>query len=426
MWIRPIGSVFLFVCCSAISFAQVPDPLPWANPWDVGLDYESVNAAFSDLTEAVDNKNGPGAVGMIIKDGKIVARRAVGNMQTKIMHRGPDGDIVYTPSRQPMMEMTIFDMASVTKAIACTSAVMLLVERGELTLDATVASYIPTFGARAKDQVTVRQLITHTSGLPAWFPFYTLFIDRQDVYRQIDEAVSLTYKPGDKRIYSDLGFIMLGRLVEEISGERLDVFTRSNLFEPLGMVDTMYLPDLQHRLRTAPTEYDLFRDQELKGIVHDENTRVMGGVSGHAGLYSTVNDLAIFAQMLLNKGEWNGVRIFKEETINKMLERQIAEGPRKKGSGFLQSREQLIGWWGMDDKLTLHGGGGLPSTSAFGHQGFTGTMIWIDPEHNCAAILLSNAVHPKREEASKPSLFRAFYINVSKALVGEKVNVQEP
>ncbi|MBZ0257901.1 serine hydrolase, partial [bacterium] len=219
---------------------------------------------------------------------------------------------------------------------------------------------------------------------------------------------------------------MLGRLVEVISGQRLDVFTRENIFEPLGMNDTMYLPDLQRRLRVAPTEYDPARDQELKGIVHDENTRSMGGVSGHAGLYSTVNDLAIFAQMLLNKGEFNGVRIFKEETIAKMLERQIGEEPRKKGSGFLQSREQLICWWGMDDALTLHGGGGLPSKTAFGHQGFTGTMIWIDPEHNCAAILLSNAVHPKRSEASKPSLFRAFYINVSKALVGENVNVLAP
>ncbi|MDP8245625.1 MAG: serine hydrolase [Candidatus Hinthialibacter antarcticus] len=423
---RRIAYVFLFICCAGISFAETPNPLPWANPWDVGLDYEYVNAAFSDLAGEVENKSGPGGVGMIIKDGKIVARRAVGNMQTQMMSRGSDGDIVYTPAQQPMMEMTIFDMASVTKAVACTTSIMLLVERGQLDLDATVASYIPTFGARAKDQVTVRQLITHTSGLPAWFPFYTLFIDRQDVYRQIDEALSLSYKPGDKRIYSDLGFIMLGRIVEVISDERLDVFTRDNIFEPLGMEDTMYLPDLQHRLRTAPTEYDLMRDKELKGIVHDENTRAMGGVSGHAGLYSTVNDLAIFAQMLLNKGEFNSVRIFKEETIDLMLKRQIAEGPRKKGSGFLQSREQLIGWWGMDDKLTLHGGGGLPSTSAFGHQGFTGTMIWVDPEHNCAAILLTNAVHPKRAEASKPSLFRAFYINVSKALVGEKVNILEP
>ncbi len=426
MKVRLLGIVVLIVCSSLVANSQVPDPLPWANPWDVGLDYEHLNTAFSELSGAIENKSGPGAVGMVIKDGKIIARRAVGNMQTQIMRRGSDGDIVYTPARQPMMEMTIFDMASVTKAVACTSAIMLLVERGELVLDASVARYIPSFGRRAKNEVTVRQLITHTSGLPAWFPFYTMFIDRQDVYRQIDEAVSLAYKPGDKRTYSDLGFIMLGRLVEVVSGERLDEFTRTNIFEPLGMQDTMYLPDLQRRLRTAPTEYDPMRNKELKGIVHDENTRVMGGVSGHAGLYSTVNDLAVFAQMLINKGEFNGVRIFKEETIELMLERQIDKGPREKGSSFLRSREQLLGWWGMDDALTLHGGGGLPSKTAYGHQGFTGTMIWIDPEHNMAAILLTNAVHPTREESQKFTLFRAFYINVSKAIVGEKVNVLEP
>ncbi|MBZ0255718.1 beta-lactamase family protein, partial [bacterium] len=208
---RRIGSFFLCaVCCSMLGYAGVPDPLPWANPWDVGLDYEYINAAYSDLAAEIEEKSGPGAVGMIIKDGKIIARRAVGNMQTKMMHRGSDGDIEYIPAAQPMMETTIFDMASVTKAVACTTSIMLLVERGQLDLDATVASYIPTFGQRAKDKVTVRQLITHTSGLPAWFPFYTIFIDRQDVYKQIDEAISLVYKPGDKRIYSDLGFIMLG------------------------------------------------------------------------------------------------------------------------------------------------------------------------------------------------------------------------
>lgn len=425
----PITCIFL---CISLVFA-VPaqsmegDPLPWANPWDVAMDYEYVNQAFDDLSSAIQEKAGPGAVGIIIKDGQIIARRALGNMQTYIMKRGSDGDVEYTPARQAMMERTIFDMASVTKAVAATTSMMLAVERGQIDLDKPVVDYIPSFGQRAKDKVTVRQLITHTSGLPAWFPFYTQFIDRQDVYKAIDELISLQYKPGDKRIYSDLGFIMVGRLVEVVSGQRLDVFTQENIFEPLGMHDTMYLPDLDRRLRVAPTEYDRMRDESVKGLVHDENTRAMGGVSGHAGLFSTANDLAIFAQMLLNKGEFNGVRIMKEETIDMMLERQIPKEPRQKGSSFLRSREQLIGWWGMDDEKTIHGGGGLPSASAFGHQGFTGPLMWIDPEHNCAAILLTNAVHPKREDSDKFSMYRAFFSNVSKALVGPKnVNYQEP
>ncbi len=158
----------------------------------------------------------------------------------------------------------------------------------------------------------------------------------------------------------------------------------------------------------------------LKGIVHDENTRALGGVSGHAGLFSTANDLAIFAQMLLNKGEFNGTRILKESTIDLMLTPQLTSSAVQSVSSFLRKRKQLLGWWGVDDKMTINYIGGLPSKTAYGHSGFTGTMICIDPEHNAAAILLSNAVHPRREDAKKSLLRHNFYINISKALVGEK------
>lgn len=414
-----------FLCCTLMivsipAWTTVPDPLPWANPWDVGLDYEFINQAFSEMSTAVQEENGPGAVGIVIKDGHIVARRAVGFMQRVAMKRDGEGGIVDHPAPQPMYEMTIFDLASVTKMVSTTTSVMICVERGLLELDKPVAEYIPEFGARAKDTITVRDLLTHSSGLPAWRAFYTYCTGREEVYRSIDEDIALEYKPGDKRIYSDIGFMMLGRLVGEVSGLRLDEFAEQNIFEPLGMVDTGYTPREHHRLRVAPTEFDLFRNENVKGIVHDENTRVMGGISGHAGLFSTANDLAIYAEMILNGGEFNGVRIMEKETIELMTTSQLPPAPLERGNDFLRFRTQLLGWWGMDDQMTLYYMGGLPSTAAFGHSGFTGTMIYIDPENDMAAIMLSNAVHPRRGDATKSSFYKAFYYNVSRALKGPK------
>ncbi len=403
------------------------DPLPWANPWDVGMDYEYVNLAFAEIATAVQDAAAPGAVGMVIKDGKIVARRAIGHNRTNLIFRSPDThEITYVPYSDRMLEMTLFDLASLTKMVATTISIMVLLEEDKIDLDAKVTQYIPTFGARAKGEVTVRQLLTHSSGLPAWFKFYEICIDRQEVYRSIDEDFSLEYPPGKKRIYSDLGFMMLGRLVETISGQRLDRFADERIFKPLGMNDTMFLPRLQERLRSAPTEYNPLYDRALKGIVHDENARAMSGVSGHAGLFSTANDIAVFAQMLLNKGEFNGMRILKEETVDRMLTPQLKSSALAKGSSFLRYRRQLLGWWGMDTKATVGDIGGLPSPRAFGHSGFTGTMLIVDPEHRAAAIMLSNAVHPKRENANRTALRRAFFINISKAIAGpRKVNIQK-
>ncbi len=417
--------IILFMVLIPIIGQTADDPLPWANPWDVGMDVEFINGAFSRVTQVILGKGAPGAVGTVIKDGHIVARKAMGNMEDYIIYRSSDtGKISYQPVTRRMLESTLFDLASLTKMVACNTSIMILYEQGKIDFDRTVADYIPSFASRGKGKVTVRQLLTHTSGLPSWYPFYQICVNREEVFRMIDEEINLEYKPGEKRIYSDLGFITLGRLVEEISGQRLDRFTKAHIFDPLGMDETQYLPWLKERLHAAPTEYDALRDQALKGIVHDENARALGGVSGHAGLFSTANDLTIFAQMLLNKGEFNGIRILAEDTIDTMLTSQIKDDPIKNGSGFLSNRKQLLGWWGMDDAATISGIGGLPSPKAFGHSGFTGTMMYIDPENKAAAILLSNAVHPRRENAQKSDIYRGFFTNVSKALKGEKnVNI---
>ncbi len=406
-------SLFILLAAAHI---RAEEPLPWANPWDVGMNYEFVNKAFEEVAKAVGEGAGPGAVGLVIKDGNIVARRAVGNSQTQLIRREEgDGELEYVPYSERMLEETIFDLASVTKMVATTTSIMILLERGQLALDDPVVKYLPTFGARAKDKVTLRHLLTHSAGLPAWFPFHQLFINRDDIYRSIDEDFALLSPPGEKRVYSDLGFIMLGRIVETVSGQRLDRFTQETIFQPLGMKDTGYLPTLQERLRVAPTEYDPLRDKVLKGIVHDEVTQAMGGVSGHAGLFSTVNDMAVFAQMLLNGGEWKGQRILKAETIQTMLTPQLPGRPLLNDSG----RAQLLGWWGMNDNPVITDIGGLPSKTCYLHTGFTGTSIAIDPEHKTAAILLTNAVHPKRETADRAAMRFPFYLNISKALVGE-------
>lgn len=403
-------------------------PLPWANPWDVGMDYKFVNQAYTDLAASVQNGAAPGVVAIVIKDGNIIALKAVGNMQSvQISRSRATGQLEEQRVDQPMVEGVIFDLASVTKMVAATTSIMKLVEDGKIGLDKTVASYIPTFGKRAKNKVTVRNLITHTSGLPAWSALYDVCSNIEDVYKKIDEETALIYPPGENRIYSDLGFITLGRLVEVVSGQRIDHYSKQHIFEPLGMDETGYLPWGRQRLYTAPTEYDSSRDRILQGIVHDENTRIMGGVSGHAGLFSTAMDMAVFAQMLLNGGEFKGIRILKKETIDMMLTPQYEGKTFPDGTDFLTRRRQLLGWWGMDNAVSLNYMGGLPSKTAYSHTGFTGTAICIDPEHNCAAILLSNAVHPRRADAQKSQLRRDFFHNIAKALVGEdKVNIIAP
>lgn len=399
----------------ALPIAYAEDPLPWANPWDVGMNYEFVNKAYEEVAKAIGDGAAPGAVGLVIKDGYIIARRAIGNMQTHLIRRDENSKVEYVPYSERMLEETIFDLASVTKMVATTTSIMILYERGQIAFDDPIVKYIPTFGARAKDKVTIRHLLTHTSGLPAWFPFQQFYIDREDVYRSIDEDFALVSPPGEKRVYSDMGFMTLGRIVETVSGKRLDKFVEENIFAPLGMKDTGYLPRLQERQRVAPTEYDVLRDKALQGIVHDENTQAMGGVSGHAGLFSTANDLAIFTQMLLNQGEWHGRRILKAETIQTMLTPQFPDKLIRSEAG----RKQLLGWWGMMDDASITDIGGLPSQTCYLHTGFTGTSIAIDPEHKTAAILLTNAVHPKRENAKNKDFRFPFYANISKALIGE-------
>src|SRR2546422_4927254 len=272
---------------------------------------------------------------------------------------------------------TIFDAASLTKVVACTPAVMLLIERGKLALDDTVQKYIPEFVGDGKDTITIRQLLTHTSGLRP-------DIDTQPAWQGYDTAIQracaekLHAEPGTVFRYSDINFFVLGDVVKRVSGMPLNEFVAREIFRPLKMKDTTYLPPKTLIPRIAPTQTNVPR-----GVVHDPTARFMGGVAGHAGLFMTASDLARFARMMLNQGELDGVRIFNPETVRQITSVQTPEGmDTRRGFG-----------WDIDTGYSRPRGKLFPIGS-YGHTGFTGNAMWIDPFSETFWILLSNRVHP--------------------------------
>jgi beta-glucosidase-like glycosyl hydrolase/CubicO group peptidase (beta-lactamase class C family) len=277
---------------------------------------------------------------------------------------------------------TLWDLASLTKVVGTTSAIMQLVEAGRVDLDAPTQRYLPGWNGRNKERVTIRHLLTHSSGLPAWRPLYKEAPSPEAALALV-YATELDTVPGARMVYSDLGAILLGQVVERVSGERLDEYLRRHVFAPLGMTSTGYRPEPAWRDRIAPTEYDPWRQRHLRGEVHDENAYALGGVSGHAGLFSTGRDVARFARMYLNGGAVDGIRIFGATTIDRFT--------RVQDSAF---SNRALGW------ETPSGGnssGHRMSPRAFGHTGFTGTSLWVDPLNDLFVLLLTNRVNPTRE-----------------------------
>lgn len=289
---------------------------------------------------------------------------------------------------RPVTTQTIYDLASLTKVIGLTTAAMMLVDSGTLELDAPVQQYVPAFRGPHKERVTIRHLLTHSSGLPAWRRLFAESSSREQAFALVD-TTALLRQPGDTFMYSDLGAIALTQAVEAVSGQRIDAFLDARVFGPLGMPSTRFLPPESWRARIAPTEHDTaFRHRMLHGEVHDENAGRLGGVSGHAGLFSTGPDLARFAQWLLDSrippgrpagtGAW-----LPHELMVEFTRRQ--DVPR--GSS------RALGW---DTPSENSSAGTKSGPRAFGHTGFTGTSIWIDPDRDLFIILLSNRVNPTR------------------------------
>lgn len=337
--------------------------LPGSAEESGGLDPAKLNEITATIEAAIENGRMPGAIFWLERNGDpfstVLGNRAV------------------EPEEEELTLETIFDLASLTKVIATTSSVALLLQREELDLDAPVSSLIPEFGQEGKDGVTVRHLLTHTSGLRAG-------ISRPKNYTDAIHLAcveKLQSEPGEKFLYSDINFILLGEIVQRVSGSPLHEFSREEIFEPLGMFDSCFLPDPKEHDRIAPTERT--SSGMLRGEVHDPTSRAMGGVAGHAGLFSTVEDLARFARMMLNEGELDGARVFEPETVKLITSVQTPDAVHvRRGFG-----------WDIDSQFSGPRGSHFPIGS-YGHTGWTGTSIWIDPYSQTFWILLTSRVHP--------------------------------
>ena len=319
-----------------------------------------------------------------------------------VAYRQAYGHRALVPTPEPMTEDTIFDLASLTKVIATTPAIMLLIERGQVKLDAPVSTYIPGFTGEGRERVTVRELLTHTSGLPPdletndWHGYHTAI--------KMACAEKLVTPPGTAYRYSDINFILLGEIVRRVAGMPLPDFVQREIFNPLQMTNTGFLPPQSELPRIAPTE--VVNGKPWRGVVHDPSARRMGGVAGHAGLFSTASDLARFARMMLNLGELDGTRILKPETVKLMTSPQSPPGIRVlRGLG-----------WDIDSPYAGPRGDLFPIGS-YGHSGWTGTSIWIDPYSKTFVIFLSNRNHPT-EAGNVVGLRRELGTLAAQAVVG--------
>lgn len=289
------------------------------------------------------------------------------------------GSRAVVPAQEPMTEDTIFDAASLTKVVATTPAVMLLVERGAIALEAPVKNYIPEFVGGGKDEITIRHLMTHTSGLRPGIETRSGWTGQAAAIQKACEEKVQT-PPGTSFRYSDINFIVLGEVVQRAGKKPLERFVQDEIYGPLKMVDTGYLPPKSKLSRIAPTE--VVDGVPLRGVVHDPTARKMGGVAGHAGLFTTAADLARYSRMYLNGGALDGRRIFKETTVRLMTNVQTQEGVVRRGLG-----------WDIDSGYSGPRGKVLP-VGSFGHTGWTGTSIWIDPFSKSFVLFLSNRNHP--------------------------------
>jgi serine-type D-Ala-D-Ala carboxypeptidase len=340
----------------------------------------SSRAVLAALNRAVEEGAFPGAVLLVSHRGDVCFHEAVGYA-------------VLRPRKVRMTRTTIFDLASLTKPIATTTAVMSLVDRSAFQLEDPVSRFIPEFSGDGKDRVTVRHLLNHSSGLRAWEPIYREVIKKArgradfmagpEAKRIVLDRIHrnrLTYPPGKKSLYSDLDFILLGELVERVSGSSLDRFCRNEVFRPLNMNQTFYLRSHRNRRgRFAATERSDWRKKVVVGQVHDDNAYAMGGVAGHAGLFATAKDLNRFARMMLES-------LHGHPTIlsQKLVQTFVARQTTPKSSWAL-------GW---DTPSKPSSSGRFFSPRSFGHLGYTGTSLWIDPEQDLVAVLLTNRVHP--------------------------------
>ncbi len=363
----------VFVISVGNGLHAAPPKLSLIAPADAGFDATKLAEIDGVVEQALTEKKLPGCVVAIGRHDRLVLLNAFGQRQLE-------------PSTTTTTTDTLFDLASLTKPIATATSIMLLIERGKLQLNDPIAKHWPEFAANGKDKITVEHLLIHTGGLIADNRIADYMQGLDKAWSNIAELKPLA-EPNMKFTYSDVGFLVLGRLVENISGQSVAEFAKANLFDPLGMSETDYKPKPELRPRSAPTEK---RNGEfIRGEVHDPRAYLLGGIAGHAGLFSTAEDLAKYAAAMVGKGQLGDTRIMSEATWSEMTR------PRSVSSG-----KRGLGW----DMQTGYSGnrGATMSARAFGHGGFTGTSLWIDPDTGLFVIFLSNRVHPDGKGSVNP------------------------
>ena len=337
-----------------------------------GIDTEKLAAIDAAVDASIKKSGCPGAVALVVHGDAVVFRKAYGSRAV-------------LPERVPMTADTVFDMASLTKPVATATSVMVLAEQGKIRFTDLVAKHWPAFAANGKEAVTVEHLLLHTSGLTADNAIGDYADGKEKALERV-AALKLEASPGTRFRYSDVGFIVLGHLVERISGTPVDPFAKTHVFDPLNMTDTGYRPAGELLKRVAPTGK---RDGSvILGEVHDPRAYKMGGVAGHAGLFSTADDVARYCRMLLRGGELDGARILKPETVKRFTEPHPVPGG-KDGRPWARS----FGW-DVDTSFSAPRGDRFPKDEGFGHTGFTGTSVWVHPPTKTAVIILTNRVHP--------------------------------
>lgn len=365
----------------------------FGTPEEAGFDVRRLEQAFQVVHRTVGDGEGPipGAVAAVVRNNVVLGPRAWGWASR-------------TPQRIAATPGTIFDMASLTKVMATTPSILMLCEQGKARLDDPVALFIPEFGTQGKHTITIRHLMAHTSGLPDHMEFWKEPLEgKQIVDRICGLALAGGRQPGKQVVYSDLGFMLLGEIVERVTGSNIKQFSEEKVFEPLGMSETYFLPPKRLKHRIAATEFREGLGQVVWGEVHDENAYAMGGIAGHAGLFSTAADTARYALMWLNRGRLGETRILGRNAVLAAIKEQAG----------LEERRAL-GW--MFKSRTFSSGGDFLSKLAFGHTGFTGTSLWCDPVENLAVILLTNRVHAGREGNAHIRLRARFANAVSAAI----------
>ncbi len=388
------------------------------DPARVGMSADSLAALDDFILDALADSAASGAALAVVRRGQLVRLRGYGHLD-------------WDPDAPPVTPASIFDLASLTKVVGTTSAVMILAQRGLIALDDLVVDHLPWWGDgdAAKARVTIRDLLLHRAGL---VPFRRFFLEMEGraAYEDAIGSLPLDHPPGDTTVYSDIGLMTASFIVETVSGQPLDAFLRDELWRPLGMADTDFTPAPSLWDRVATTEFDAaYRGYHVHGVVHDENAHAIGGVAGHAGLFSSARDLAVFAQMMLDRGvaapctadqvsglpcnrpRFTPVSIFAQGSVDRFTRRQSEASTR------------ALGW---DTPSPRSSAGDYFSARSFGHTGYTGTSLWIDPTQELAVVLLTNRVNPTRENSRHVPLRRGVHDRVARAILDTPPGLRNP